>query len=99
MKKKVGLGEFFRVIPVEYQPLVFAIVAGLTLSDLIGDVRDEIVYLLHFDTSSMFIIQAGSSIGSLTRPLLTYALKVITLLLCAFVIRKRLNSAGETSKG
>lgn len=98
MKRNTVLREFFRAIPAGHQPLVFAIVAGLTLKDLISDLRSEIIYLMHFDTSSIFLIQAGSSIGSVTRPLLDYALKAMTLFLCAFVIRKGLSSPGEVGK-
>lgn len=97
MKKRITLKAFFRVIPVEYQSLVFAIVAGFTLDGLIRDLRSEIVYLVHFDSNSTFLIQAGSSIGAVTRPLLTYVLNILTLYFCAFVIRKRLSSSGERS--
>jgi hypothetical protein len=96
-KANNALRQFFRVIPADYQPLVFAIVAGFTLRQLIVDLHSEVTYLLHFDSSSIFLLTSESTIGSVTRPLLGYALDILTLFFCAYVIRKRLSSASETT--
>jgi len=87
--------QFLQFIPRKYQPLTFTIVAALTLESLFSDIRGEINDLIHFSTSSVFILNEGDSFTTVSRTLIRYTLKAITICICAALIRR--TQRGESS--
>jgi hypothetical protein len=80
--------DFFQFFPRKTQPLVFSIVAGILIGDLLGDARGEINDLLHLDSASMFLLSDTESISSVSRAAFRYGFKVLSLYLCAYMIRR-----------
>jgi hypothetical protein len=86
--KDQSMKNFFTFIPLKHQPLMFTVIAALIGHDLIGDVRSEIIDILHLDSASVFILDSGDSFTSVTRGLIRYGLKIISLFVCFWMIRR-----------
>lgn len=93
-----NIQNFFQFFPRKTQPLIFSIAGGILIGDLLGDARGEINDLLHLDTASMFLLSDTESFSSVSRAVFRYGFKVLSLFLCAYMIRRSGDTNLETGQ-